>query len=257
MSSGFRRTSRAGPKPGGASISEALVGDAVRKRGSRSLRGRLRSLDSLYDLGVPPKSRRPSRRDEYAAATRAAIIDAARRLFAERGYFATRVDDVADLARVAPATVYAVTHGKQGLLRTLIEQWSAWPRLEEYYALVEAAADADEVLRITAAGTRETREQWGDVIRVVLATAPHDQDAAAGLAVATERYREALRRAAERLVAVRGIELERDRIVDVLWFYFGYASYFTLHDDNGWSYAEAERWLLEQARSALGVTPRS
>jgi hypothetical protein len=30
-----------------------------------------------------------------------------------------------------------------------------------------------------------------------------------------------------------------------------------LHDDNGWSYAEAERWLLEQARSPLGVTPRS
>jgi Bacterial regulatory proteins, tetR family len=86
----------------------------VRERGSRSPRGRLRSLDSLYDLGVPPKSRRPSRRDDYAAATRAAIIDAARRLFAERGYFATRVEDVADLARVAPATVYAVMHGKRG-----------------------------------------------------------------------------------------------------------------------------------------------
>jgi AcrR family transcriptional regulator len=47
---------------------------------------------------------RPSRRDEYAAATRAAIIDAARKLFSERGYFATKVEEIAEAARVAPAT---------------------------------------------------------------------------------------------------------------------------------------------------------
>ena len=51
-------------------------------------------------------------------ATRQAIVKAARQLFSERGYFATKVDDVAALARVAPATVYAVSGGKQGLVRT-------------------------------------------------------------------------------------------------------------------------------------------
>ena len=50
-----------------------------------------------------------SRREEYAEATRQAIVGAARRLFSERGYFATKVDDIAALARVAPATVYAVS----------------------------------------------------------------------------------------------------------------------------------------------------
>ena len=45
------------------------------------------------------------RREEYAQATRQAIVDAARRLFSERGYFSTKVDDIAALARVAPATV--------------------------------------------------------------------------------------------------------------------------------------------------------
>jgi hypothetical protein len=35
--------------------------------------------------------------------------------------------------------------------------------------------------------------------------------------------------------------------VDLLWFHFGYGSLFTLHDDNGWSYERAERWLAEQA----------
>jgi AcrR family transcriptional regulator len=203
-----------------------------------------------------PERSRPSRREEYAAATRAAIITAARELFAEQGYFATRVESIADRARVAPATVYAVGRGKQGLLRTLVEQWSASPRLAEYYEQVERASAGDEVLRITAAGTREVRETWGDVMRVVLATAPHDETAAAGLAVATERYRAAFAQVADRLVALGSTDLERDRIIDVLWFYFGYASYFVLVDDNGWTFAEAEAWLREQARRALGVKPR-
>src|SRR5216683_2194712 len=60
----------------------------------------------------PAGARRMMRRH----ATRQAIVGAARQLFSERGYFATKVDDVAALARVAPATVYAVSGGKQGLL---------------------------------------------------------------------------------------------------------------------------------------------
>jgi hypothetical protein len=38
---------------------------------------------------------------------------------------------------------------------------------------------------------------------------------------------------------------------DVLWFYFGYHSYLTLTDENGWTLADAEKWLLGQASSAL------
>jgi Bacterial regulatory proteins, tetR family len=38
------------------------------------------------------------RREEYAQATQQAIVDAARRLFSERGYFSTKVDDIAALA---------------------------------------------------------------------------------------------------------------------------------------------------------------
>jgi AcrR family transcriptional regulator len=68
-----------------------------------------------------------TRRQDYAEATRQAIIDAARRLFAERGYFATKVDDIAAKARVAPATVYAVTGGKQNLLNILITAWATDP----------------------------------------------------------------------------------------------------------------------------------
>jgi hypothetical protein len=39
--------------------------------------------------------------------------------------------------------------------------------------------------------------------------------------------------------------------VDVFWFYFGYSRLFTLHDDSGWSYERAERWLCQEASRAL------
>jgi hypothetical protein len=56
-------------------------------------------------------------------------------------------------------------------------------------------------------------------------------------------------------VALGSTDLDRERIVDVLWFYFGYASYFVLVEDNDWSFAEAEAWLREQASRALGIKP--
>ena len=42
---------------------------------------------------------------------------------------------------------------------------------------------------------------------------------------------------------------------DILWFYFGYSSYFTLTDENEWTMAKAEQWLLSQACTALLQLP--
>jgi AcrR family transcriptional regulator len=198
------------------------------------------------------------RRAEYAAATRAAIIDAARLLFARHGFFATTINDIAAQARVAPATVYAVTGGKRGLIRTLVDLWSQAPAVAQTLAQIEAATDPDEILRHTAAVVRSMREEYGDIVRLVLSTAPHSPEVAEDLAVATKRYRDAIQAVATRLHEVGGLHggLTVAEASDILWFYFGYSGYFTLHDDNGWTYQQAERWLTAQAAAALraGVT---
>ncbi len=201
-------------------------------------------LDAMSDA-----VRQPTRRQEYAEATRQAIIDAARKLFAERGYFATKVDDIAADARVAPATVYAVTGGKRGLLDELIRIWTTDPIVEATISHIDAADDPAMIIRELASASRQMREQFADVIRLLLTTAPHDSEVAEQLASATQIYRAALVPVAERLeqleVLRSGIGI--DDCVDLLWFYFGYSSYFTLHDDNGWSYERAEQWLAAQA----------
>jgi len=134
-----------------------------------------------------------------------------------------------------------------------MDAWCSAPVIEDTYAKVQQLADGAEILRLTAAGIRQVREQWGDVMRVVLATAPHDPAVAEVLATATGLYRQGMRVTAERLAATGSLRAGTTvpEAADVLWFYFGYSGWFTLTDDNGWPADRAERWLAESARAAL------
>ncbi|WP_028926489.1 TetR/AcrR family transcriptional regulator [Pseudonocardia acaciae] len=194
-----------------------------------------------------------SRRSDYAELTRQAIVDAARLLFSRKGYFQTTVEDIAKQARVAPTTVYAVTGGKQGLISTLADIWSQAPIVAESLAELPGLTDPDEILRRAGAVVRSMREDYGDIMRMLLTTAPHNEAVAEGFARGTERYRGAVASVAARLADVGGLHpgMTVQQATDTLWFYFGYGGYFTLVDDNGWSYDRAERWLVAQARSAL------
>ena len=196
---------------------------------------------------------RVSRRAEYAQATRQAIVEASRRLFAEKGFFATKVDDIAHAARVAPATVYAVAGGKQGLLRTLMDIWTTAPVVAATMELIAKLDDPAAILRTVAMVTREMRQEFGDIMRVMIATAPHDQAVAESLETATSRYRAGNAFAGRRLAELGALRagLDARDADDILWFYFGYAGLFTLVDDNGWTYSQAEEWLVDAASQAL------
>jgi AcrR family transcriptional regulator len=196
---------------------------------------------------------RGSRRAEYAETTRRAIIEAARRLFSQKGYFATKVDDIAAAARVAPATVYAATGGKHGLLRTLIDEATTAPIVAAYADRIAQARDPDEVLAAVSDTNRSMLQDWGDVMGVMLSTAPHDGAAAEALDVASARYRAALAAAAGRLSSLGALRdgIDAAEALDILWFYFGYAALSTLVEDNGWPYDKAEAWLRAAASQVL------
>jgi AcrR family transcriptional regulator len=197
---------------------------------------------------------RPSqqRRAQYVASTHHAIIDAAGRLFAQQGYFATKVDQIAHLADVSPATVYAVAGGKEGLIRSLVKRWAESPILEESLRQLPGLTDPFEVVSYVAQASRQVREQHGDVMRTLLATAPSHPEMARELEISTDRYRRTLAKTAEHLDGL-GVPGGTDYISDVLWFFFGYSGYFTLVDDNRWSYDRAQQWLLAQCAQALGI----
>lgn len=63
-----------------------------------------------------------SRRAEYAEATRRALLDAGRELFAERGYATTSTEEIVRRARVTRGALYHHFSGKVDLFRSVVEE---------------------------------------------------------------------------------------------------------------------------------------
>ena len=82
-----------------------------------------------------------SRREEYSAATRQALLDSATALFAERGYARTSLDEIAAGARVTKGALYGHFAGKQALFRAVLDQLEA-ATTQEVTRAVEAADNA-------------------------------------------------------------------------------------------------------------------
>lgn len=95
---------------------------------------------------IPRRRGRPVADEE--ANVRSRLIDAAERLFAERGYAATPVRAVADAAAVNPALIHYYFGDKQGLLDAVLEQ-ALEPMTEALQALMSGPdASAPAVLRL-------------------------------------------------------------------------------------------------------------
>ncbi len=92
-------------------------------------------------------SARIDRREQMALQTRRDILQAARRLFAERGYGATSVKDIADQAGVAVQTIYARLGSKRGMLDRAVDLIDEEAGVGENAAAVPTASTPADVLR--------------------------------------------------------------------------------------------------------------
>lgn len=198
-------------------------------------------------------NRPTGRRQEYAEATRRAIVSAGRRLFADQGYFSTRVEDIATEARVAPATVYAVCGGKYGLLKTLVDEWQNSPIIAAAIDELARIDDPVQLIQVLSARTRQIREEYSDTIKTVLATAPNDAAVFGTLQEVIGNYRGSIASVGQRLAGMNALraDVDAETATSVLWFYFGFPGLSAMHDDSGWSYDKAEKWLADEAIRAL------
>lgn len=193
------------------------------------------------------------RRAEYARITRQAILDVARDLFVRQGYFATKVEEIARAARVAPATVYAVGGGKNGLLRTLIESGTTAEDVSEILARIESITEPRELIRFIAHATRVKFEQRSGLMRQVVAAAPQEPGVREIQQIAHDSLRGGLALVARRLAGMgvlrEGVDVSR--ATDLLWLHLCNDAYFIRTDDLGWSLDESEVWLDEALPFAL------
>ena len=192
------------------------------------------------------------RRQQAAAATREAIIEAALELFACQGYARTTVAQIAEAARVAANTVYTSVGGKPQLLAAITESGTGDPDVAETLTAVAGTSDPAEVIRLTAAGTRQVNERRTKAIAVLLDSAQADPAAAEMLQVTVRYYRETLGTLAGRLEDLGAVQPpDLNRAADVFWYLFGWTSWRTLVTDLGWSWDAAEQWLAQRGIDAL------
>jgi AcrR family transcriptional regulator len=197
------------------------------------------------------------RREEYADQTRAAVIDAARRLFAENGFFQTKVEQIAKLSRVSPATVYAQCGGKQGLLRSLMDSWTQAAMAIEYHQESLAADDAALVMQILGTSYLQITKQWGDVIRVVIDVAPHDNESGAVLATAQRRHNRSLTDICRHLEDIGALRDNVDARLArrIITYYYAIDGLLRTRDVFGWSLERSNEWLLAHASAAVLRSP--
>lgn len=188
-------------------------------------------------------------RQEQAAATRARIADAARRLFREAGYQMTSVAAIAAEAGVAERTVYVAFGAKREILSAICDSWLEQAHARELVAQAVAATDAVRTVELGARFIRGLFETGYDVMVLFEAASAEDPETRAMLRAKLEG-----RNQVQNLI----IESIRDRLVVPLRtaqaIYRALAAvgvYQELVVESGWSIDEYERWIVGQLRSQL------
>ncbi len=190
-------------------------------------------------------------RREAAARTRAAILDAARELFAERGYAATPMTAVADRAGVALDTVYASAGRKPELARLLIEtaisgtDQAVPAEQRDYVQAIQAAPDARAKIALYAAAITAIAPRMALVLGIIRQAVPGEPELAALWTEIAERRAANMRRFVADLAAVAPLRLDLDQAADIVWATNATELYDLLVGQRGWTPQRYQHFLAD------------
>jgi AcrR family transcriptional regulator len=190
-------------------------------------------------------------RQRQALWTQRLIVDAARKLFLERGYAATTMDAIAEEAGVAVSTVYAAFKNKRTILRAIREAWHEQTRAREINEEASRQPDPERRLEMVANATRRQWETGGAVVAIYQGAAAADRGAAAELREALRGRRAALDRVVEGMEGSLRPGLDEDRAAAILRAVCRAEVYRELVGESGWSPDEYEAWLFKTLTEQL------
>jgi AcrR family transcriptional regulator len=192
-----------------------------------------------------------TRRREQAAVTGREILEAAQRLFEERGYAATTMAAIAAAAGVALKTVYVAFETKSGVLRSL---WHLRLRGDEddvpvgerqWFRDVLEEPDPERQLRLTARNSRAVKLRAANLMRVMRDAAGGDADIAALWQRIQDDFYANQRSIVDALADKQALApgLDAARAADILWTLNHPDLWQLLVGERGWSADEYERWF--------------
>jgi AcrR family transcriptional regulator len=187
---------------------------------------------------------RRSLREEHARLTRTRILEAARRLFVDRGYSTVSMQDIAREAGVAYQTVFSQFGGKLKLALDLCD--SEFPHVANTVAMLseaEQSGDAEACLRLLGTFARRLYEPCAEILRFMRESGDPEL---------ISRLREIESRRLQQLARLGPLLDRSGRLrrgvsgaaaVDLAWSLTSPATYEQLVVDRGWTPDQFESWL--------------
>jgi AcrR family transcriptional regulator len=209
--------------------------------------------------GVKSREYDNSRREAAARETRRAVIDAAHRLFLEKGYAATALTDVAAEAGVSVQTVYGQLGSKRNLLKEVVDVAIAGDhepvhmRDRSEATAMLAEPDPEKKLRILAATFTAVGIRIEPVDRVMQSAAAVDPEVAEQLRGMDLGRLHGMREIAQHLHDAGALRegLSVDAAAQLLWWLNGPATFRPLVVEQGWSHEDYEVLLGDLLVAAL------
>jgi AcrR family transcriptional regulator len=211
----------------------------------------------LYSIGVRDvKSPVGSLRAARAAETRQRIEEAARRCFAERGYAATTLREVAALAGVAVQTVYAAFGSKSAILRSLRLSVVDDPEADATWRAALEATTLEEAVEAFAHSIRLRWEHGADIVAINSDAARSDPAVRTDVDVAVGARRRGIGLLAARLVHLDPALGAADDIAASLEALTVTDAYAVGTQAYGWSADRYERWPRQAINASLSDAKR-
>jgi AcrR family transcriptional regulator len=192
-------------------------------------------------------------RQEAANRTRESILEAARRVFLQKGYAAATMPLIAQAAGVALDTVYATVGKKPALFRLLIETALSGgggvvpAEKRNYVATIRAESDAVKKLRIYAAAVRDIQQRLAPLLLALQGAAPLSPELARLWRNISERRARNMRLLAADLAGTGRLrqDLSVAQAADIIWSMNSPEFYLLLVEQRDWSPKEFEHWLAD------------
>jgi AcrR family transcriptional regulator len=213
----------------------------------------------MDDGGAVKRVYQSTLRQRQARSTRLAIIGAASRLFAEHGYGATSVDQIAQAADVSRATVFASVGGKPAMLKAAYDvaivgddepvPLPARPRSR----LIQAEPDVHRFLVLYAALVADIDRRVAGIYEAVRGAASADPAVASLWATIQRERRIGAGNVVDQVRSKAPLRADLDLVAaaDIVWVLIDPWLYHQLVDQRGWPHERFEAWLAETLQAQL------
>jgi AcrR family transcriptional regulator len=194
-----------------------------------------------------------SRRKAQSQETQAQIVEAARRLFIERGYLGTSIESIAKEAGVAPETIYVLFGNKKAILSRVVDvavvgDGEPIPLLaRDQIREVELEADQTRQIQMFAKRIQMIMSRVAPMFEVMRSAAKTEPEIDAMLKKYLEGRMQGMTYFADCLLANGPLRNNMNKLttVETLWTLTSAEVYNLLMRDRGWSVEEYELWLSQ------------